>query len=289
MELIQVGERTYYIKNVTNIGVYKVSENEVYLIDAGGDKDAGKKILKIIDGQGWKVRGIISTHSNADHVGGNAVIQDRTGCVILGYGAEKAITENPILEPSYLFGGYPFRDIRNKFLMANKSKLEDIDGNLPEGLSYFLLKGHFFDMIGIKTSDDVYFLADSLVSAKTIEKYHMFVVYDVKEYLATLDFLSEQKAKLFIPSHCEATTDISEIIELNRGKIYEIREKIYNACNGTSFEDILAYIFDEYSLVMNANQYVLIGSTVRSYLSYLYDDGKITFEFENGKMLWFKA
>ena len=49
MELIKVGERTYYIKNPTNIGIYKIDDNSVYIIDSGNDKDAGKKILKIID------------------------------------------------------------------------------------------------------------------------------------------------------------------------------------------------------------------------------------------------
>ena len=68
MELVKVGEKTYYIKNPTNIGVYKADENNVYLIDTGNDKEAGKKILKIIDEQGWKVKGIITTHSNADHI-----------------------------------------------------------------------------------------------------------------------------------------------------------------------------------------------------------------------------
>ena len=48
MELIKLGEKTYYIKNPTNIGIYKIDENNVYLIDSGNDKDAGKKILKII-------------------------------------------------------------------------------------------------------------------------------------------------------------------------------------------------------------------------------------------------
>lgn len=52
MELVKVGEKTYYIKNPTNIGIYKIDETQVYLIDTGNDKEAGKKILKIIDEQG---------------------------------------------------------------------------------------------------------------------------------------------------------------------------------------------------------------------------------------------
>ena len=89
MELVQVGKNTYYIDNPTNIGIYKVSDNGVYLIDTGNDKDAGKKILKIITEQGWKVKGIINTHSNADHTGGNKVIQERTNCPIYAYNMEK--------------------------------------------------------------------------------------------------------------------------------------------------------------------------------------------------------
>ena len=69
MELIKVGEKTYYIQNPTNIGIYKINDTDVYIIDSGNDKDAGKKILKITDEQGWNVKGIITTHSNADHIG----------------------------------------------------------------------------------------------------------------------------------------------------------------------------------------------------------------------------
>ena len=287
MELVKVGEKTYYIKNPTNIGIYKVDDNNVYIIDSGNDKDAGKKILKIVEEQGWQVKGIINTHSNADHIGGNKVIQNRTNCTILAKGIEKAITEFPILEPSFLYGGYPFKDIRNKFLLAKDSVVTSIENNLPDGLEYFSLKGHFFDMIGIKTSDNVYFLADSLFSEETIKKYHLFFIYDVKGFINTLNYLETLDGNLYIPSHCEATNDISNLINLNRNKINEIIDKIYNACEKEmTFEEILKYIFDEYNLVMNPNQYVLVGSTIKSYLSYLCDENKLSYEFKNNKMLW---
>lgn len=290
MELVKVGEKTYYIKNATNIGIYKIDDNSVYIIDTGNDKDAGKKILKIIGEQGWSVKGIINTHSNADHIGGNKVIQDRTNCVVLAHNIEKAFTEFPILEPSFLYGGYPFKGIRNKFLTAKESVAVSTENNLPDGLEFFPLKGHFFDMIGVKTSDNVYFLADSLFSEETITKYHLFFIYDVREFLNALDYLSSLNGSLYIPSHCEAVSDISSLIELNRNKVNEIIDKIYNFCEGEkTFEEVLKYIFDDYGLSMNVNQYVLVGSTIKSYLSYLCDENKLCYEFKDNKMLWKQA
>lgn len=289
MELIKVGEKTYYIKNNTNIGIYQIDEENIYLIDSGNDKEAGRKILKIIEEQGWKVKGIISTHSNADHIGGNKVIQDRTSCKILANRIEKCFTENPILEPSFLYGGYPFQELKNKFLLAKPSIVEQVENNLPEGLETFELKGHFFDMIGIKTSDNIYFLGDSLFSEETIMKYHLFFIYDVKEFLNTLDYLETLEGKLYIPSHTEATDNIGNLISMNRKKVLEIINEIEKLCeNEKTFEEILKSVFDEYNLSMNLNQYVLVGSTVKSYLSYLEDEGKISYEFKDNQMLWKK-
>lgn len=287
MELISVGARTYYIKNAVNIGVYKVDDTHVFLIDSGGDRDAGKKILKLLEAEGLRVQGIINTHSNADHIGGNKLIQDRTGCKIFADGMEKSFTEFPELEPSFLYGGFPFRELRNKFLLAKPSAAESAAGNLPQGLETFPLPGHFLDMIGVKTSDGVYFLADSLFSEETIAKYHLFFLYDVRAFLNTLDFLDTLRGKLYIPSHCAASEDITALTALNRTKVQEIAASVCAACRTEkTFEEILAYIFQKYDLTMNPNQYVLIGSTVRSYLSYLYEENRIAYRFENNRMLW---
>ena len=40
---------------------------------------------------------------------------------------------------------------------------------------------------------------------------------------------------------------------------------------------------------MNINQYVLVGSTVKSYISYLTEENKITYEIKDNKVLWKKV
>ena len=287
MELIKVTDKTYYISNRTNIGVYKVNKADVYIIDSGNDKEAGKKILKIIEKEGWNIKGIISTHSNADHIGGNQYIKDKTKCAVLSNGIEIPFMKYPILEPAFLYGGYPLNELKNKFLMAKATDVTNIQNKLPEGLEYFDLKGHFFDMIGIKTDDNIYFLGDSLFSEETINKYHIFFIYDVKEFLNTLEFLEKLNGKLYVLSHVTPTKDISHLINVNRNKINEIIKKISDYCQKKrTFEEILKYLFDFYKLDMNVNQYVLIGCTIKSYLSYMDEQNILRYEFVDNKMYW---
>ena len=53
-----------------------------------------------------------------------------------------------------------------------------------------------------------------------------------------------------------------------------------------NFEAILQRIFTDFGLTLNFEQYALIGSTLRSYLSWLLDSGKLAVSFEDNLMLW---
>ncbi len=287
MELTKLGEKTYCIQNPANIGIYKLDDEKICLIDTGNDKESGRKILKIINEQNWQVECIINTHSNADHVGGNKFIQDRTNCKILSSKIETAIINNPELEPALLYGAMPLNELNNKFLLAKESDCQVIDNNLPEGLEYFTLKGHFIDMIGIKTSDNIYFLGDSIFSEETINKYHIFFIYDVEKYLQTLDFLETLNGTFYIPSHVKPLTDLKELIKLNKNKINEICNAILNACqNPITTEEIIKKIFDTYNLEININQYALLGSTIKSYLTYLNNQNRVEYFFKDNLLYW---
>lgn len=287
MELTKLGEKTYCIQNPANIGIYKLDDEKICLIDTGNDKESGRKILKIINEQNWQVECIINTHSNADHVGGNKFIQDRTNCKILSSKKETAIINNPELEPALLYGAMPLNELNNKFLLAKESDCQVIDNNLPEGLEYFTLKGHFIDMIGIKTSDNIYFLGDSIFSEETINKYHIFFIYDVEKYLQTLDFLETLNGTFYIPSHVKPLTDLKELIKLNKNKIIEICNAILNACqNPITTEEIIKKIFDTYNLEININQYALLGSTIKSYLTYLNNQNRVEYFFKDNLLYW---
>ena len=290
-ELIQVSERDYYIQSPAKIGLVRLNDRDVCLIDSGNDKDAGKKVRQILDANDWKLTAIYNTHSNADHIGGNKYLQAQTECKVYAPGIESAFTRWPVLEPSFLYGGFPCRDLRHKFLMAQESDVEDLTQDvLPEDFQLIPLPGHFFDMVGFRTPDDTVYLADCLSSRETLDKYQIGFIYDVAAYLNTLETIKTMQAKMFVPAHAAATEEIAGLAQFNIDKVMQIADKIFELCGEPlCFESILQRLFDAYTLTMNFEQYVLVGNTVRSYLSWLKDAGRLNAVFENNMLLWQRA
>lgn len=287
-ELIQVGERSYYLQSPAKIGIYRASDTEVYLIDSGSDKDAGRRCRKVLEEQGWTCRGILVTHSNADHIGGCAYLQKQYGCKVFSGGIEGAFTAHPVLEPSFLYGGYPFGELRHKFLMAQPCRVTPFtDGDFPGEVEILPLPGHFFEMVGFRLPDGTAFIADCLSSDEVLEKYRLLFLYDVAGYLTTLAQVADMDAKMFVPSHAPATADIAPLARRNRDQVLAVAEHICRLCRGGKTpEELLRQLFIDYDLTMNHEQYVLIGSTVRSYTAWLKDTGRLRCTFEDNRLIW---
>lgn len=287
-ELIPITGNSYYVQSPSKMGLVRLNNTDVCLIDSGNDKDAGRKVRQLLDANGWHLSAIYNTHSNADHIGGNSYLQRQTGCRIYAQGIECAITRHPVLEPAFLYGGFPPKDLRHKFLMAQESEaLELISDVLPEDFELLQLPGHFFHMVGFRSPDNVVYLADCLSSRETLDKYRLSFIYDVAAYLNTLEKVKTMQAVAFVPAHAEVTGNIVPLAQYNIDKVLEIADHIVERCaEPVIFEELLKRLFDDYGLTLTFEQYALVGSTVKSYLAWLKDTGRLTVLFEDNRLLW---
>ena len=290
-ELNHITGGSYYIQSPSKMGLVKLNDTDVCLIDSGNDKDAGRKVRQLLDANGWHLTAIYNTHSNADHIGGNRYLQGQTKCKIYAQGIECDITRHPVLEPAFLYGGFPPKELRHKFLMAQESDAQELTPDvLPEGFALLQLPGHFFHMVGFRSPDDVVYLADCLSSRETLDKYQIGFIYDVAAYLDTLEKVKTMQAAAFVPAHAQVVEDIAPLAQYNIDKVHEIADHMVELCaEPVIFEELLKKLFDDYGLTLTFEQYVLVGSTVKSYLAWLKHTGRLTAFFEDNRLLWRRA
>jgi glyoxylase-like metal-dependent hydrolase (beta-lactamase superfamily II) len=291
LEVTSLTPRCRVVRGPANVGIISAEDDQSVLVDSGNDDDAGRKLLRACETRGSRITHIANTHSNADHCGGNAFIQARTDCAIWATKAEAAFIENPYLEPSYLWGGYPLPSLRNKFLMAKPSRVTryieppcDLPGT---GLKAVPLAGHFMAMAGFMTEDGVFFAADTIASQEILSKYHIFFLFDIEAQLSTLDSLASRDAEWYVPSHAEPTRDPTALIAANKAKIHEIAETIVELCaEPRSPEEVILKVASKYGIVLNHQQYVLVGSTLRSYLSWLVGKALLGSGLDGGRLVF---
>ena len=287
-ELVKVTDCCYYIESPSKVGIYKRNDTDVYLIDSGSDKNSAKKTLKICNEQGWVIKGIINTHAHADHIGGNAYIQEKTGCDVFCSTIDRPFIEHPIINPLHIYGGYIPQEMEHKFFLAKKSATKDISfTDFPSELKTYDISGHSLGMIAIVTPDNVAFVGDIVSSEEIIKKYGITYLLDIKKHLESLTFVENMSADKFIMSHVETVNDIKPLIKLNRDKLYEICDIILEMLKEPlTFEVLLQKLFYHYELKMSIRQHSLVGSTVRSYLSYLKNEGKVDVIIDDNLILW---
>ncbi len=290
--MIQLSNSTYYFPSSSNVGLY-IKDNKAILIDSGNNKETGRQILKVLKEHNLELILIVNTHSHADHIGGNEFLQKRTVCRIAASAMEAAFIEHPILESSVLNGGFPHKRLRNKFLLAKSSTVTDTITNngqiMYTSLNAVPLSGHFLDMIAVETPDGVLFTADSVISEEILSKYHIHFLYDVGAHFETLEMLKKREDNLFVPSHGKPVclSEFRALVYYNEQKIREnIAVVLESISSPVVSEEILANVCRYYKIELNANQYVLIFSTIRSILSYLLDNKQLDVNYNDGQMLW---
>jgi glyoxylase-like metal-dependent hydrolase (beta-lactamase superfamily II) len=273
------------------------------LIDSLNDADGGRKILKALEGAGKRVDAVALTHSNADHMGGAAFIASRLGARVYASRMEGAFCADPLMEPSFLYGGYPPKELRGKFFIAPACPTSVLSPESPpddlENFQVIPLPGHYFGQVGYQYGG-VFFVGDALFGERVIEKHPVFFVYQVADFLESLERIRRWAAAqastqgplsasspLVVPSHGEPTEDVEALVDLNRRTVERIVETLVDLCDRErSSEELLSLFCERFSITLDWAQYALVGSTIRSYLVYLREQERLTAYFDNRRLLW---
>ena len=225
--------------------------------------------------------------AHADHSGGWEYIYKKTNCKMITSKVERGFFRDPKLDIGFLYGGYPLDEYDGKLMHIDMN--DEIYGmeELPECINWFHLPGHHWGMVGIKTPDDVYFVADTLGSIDLVERAHILLIYDVKGYLDSLEFVESLDGHMVVPSHSEAATNIKPVVEFNKNKILEIQNVLLEYLKEEhNCTECTTHIFNHYNLRISYNKYMFILSTVRSYLSYLSNSKRIKNYFKDNRLVF---
>lgn len=286
MELKQIGSKTFCIEHDTNIGIHFTDDGRMYLIDTGSEGD-GEKIDEILSREGWVPSCIINTHTHIDHIGGNEFLMRKYGIPAYCTDYDMAFAHYSELEAAYMNGGYPAEKLRTIFTHPGMIGFRSIEKETPDGIDWTYLPGHSFGMIGIRTSDDIWFLGDSYLSRSFLKQYTFGFIYNVEAYIDTLKKLKEFKGSLFVPSHGIIESDIVETLEQNLRSVAEMCSMICETCREYRGQDeILQQMYERLRMHARPAQHALLSSTVKSYLTYLQDRNKLECRFVDNIMKW---
>lgn len=282
---------SYFLPSQVVIGGYKVGD-DLLLIDTGNDDSSVRKAIRDFDN--INVKAIFNTHSHADHCGGNSYIQRQFNVITIAPELEHSFIEQPILEPSYLYGAFPLKILHNKFLLAKSSQVNQIItsetfieielGGENHQFTLIPLKGHSPNMYGIVTPDGIAYLGDALISESMIEKHPLIFTFNVGEHLKSIESLRTLKANGYVIAHGGHYDHLDHLIDANMEVLLRTQNLIIDCLKNKpcTIDEIHGFLYETYNLSENVPQHLLNRSVVKAHLQHLTDLGKIIIQSKKG-------
>lgn len=301
--LQQLSNRAWYMQQAVNQGIFvHPAGDRCVLVDSGLDRSAANKVLRAAAAHGWQIAAVITTHSHADHMGGNQRIVAATGAPVFTCPVEAGVVRHPYWEPVYLYGGAsPPPQLRTKLLQAEPSPVDGLlspGQPLPPSLAEYELEivdisGHCLQMIAVG-GDGVLYAADAFMDRALLDRHGIPYLVDVAATLATLDHLARldhARYQMVVISHGRAyrVPDESQAeIAANRQRIAEIAALVRDGLDEPQEEAaVLERVLAHYGRpVAGVGQYYLYRTAVAAFLSYLADRGEAEPLLQGRRLVW---
>lgn len=299
MEITKIKGNTYYIKGATNSGIYIFEDNNALMIDPGLSGIRPKRVMDVLKSNNIDLRYIINTHEHNDHYGAcNSFKSHYKALEILSSYDAKIYIEKPDLFSKYIMGGKSNIFFDNHF-KENEYEFISVDKTIGPGkininnkeFEITDLPGHTPGSIGVITEDNVIFIGDILVSDKILKKYDFLFIYDIDEYLHSLEKLKKIDFDYLILGHGKeiiSKNDSYVLIEKHERAIYKYLNQTRKLLlNNMTLENLLKEIINNNNLSYNYKEYHYLKSSLVSVISYLANIGEIGYTLEGGELLYY--
>jgi glyoxylase-like metal-dependent hydrolase (beta-lactamase superfamily II) len=298
MQLSKINGNTYYIPAPTNIGVFQFKDRYTLLIDTGDNNQQARKIAITLQANNLNVKYIINTHNHIDHAGGNLFFQENyPGSFFYSSEDEKLFLENGYWFPMYLYGGNPPKELSRHFLRGKQLRVDEIlypgtNKINDERLEIIGMPGHARGQIGIGTRDRVCFLGDALFSQEVIAKYSFPFLFDVEAQLQTYQKVLACDYDFFVLGHARQPykrVEMEELVQFNQDNLVYYLDLIRDILTQPhTREEILEEICILADLQLDFKEYFFSLSTAGAMVTYLYDNGELDYQLENGKLYYYR-
>ncbi len=297
-ELVPLGENCAYLPGGVNVGVVWAPDGRAVAVDTGGDRDAGRDLLRAVEGRSLRLVAVVNTHSHADHYGGNDYLLRQ--CPQLEIWApvlEEAVLRYPYLEPFSLYGARPPQALQNKWLMARPSSVhhtyDTLDGELE--VAGLRLRVHRADGHAVRQAavgwGSVCYAADAFFGPEVLAKYEVPFTHDVAGQLATLKRAESWPYEVFVPGHGPPVSreHLPAVLEANAQAVRRATERVRAAVGGGATSDEVVHRVARAlrSPPATPSTYFLLRSTIMAHLAYLLDAGEVQCVVEAGVLRWF--
>lgn len=299
MKLINIKGDTYYIKGGTNTGVIRLDNNNCLIIDPGRYGIKQRKMIELLKENNMVIKYIINTHEHGDHYEGSSNLKKLNNNIqILSSSEAKIFIDNPNKFADYTVGGKA-----NKFLKFKESSEEShatkVDDIIEEGkivlnnrkFEIIKLSGHTEGSIGILIDDKILFVGDLFVGSQMLKKFDLLLLYDVKEYLNSVNKIKDIDFEYMVLGHDKeiySKIDSQGIINNHISAVNNYVNQVKDLLKSPiTIDNILKNIIINNNLSCNYTEYHYFRSSIVSIISYLCDLNQIDYSIELGEVLYY--
>lgn len=283
MELRHVYGNTYAAVGATALmPVYKLTDTDIVLMDTGYARLDRSALVNLIEGNGFRLRGIICSHAHFDHTGNVRYLQQRYGCQAAAQIIEAGISVNPdAYRANYVALTY---GKSREYLLEEYFPADVIIPADAEHLDFcgarfgiLQLPGHSAGHIGVVTPDGVAYLGDCLIDEEQIAAAKLPTSMFIARDLESKESLRNLRRPAYIIAHKQVLTDIGPLIDRNIGFIHDKgRELLEDLEDGMSFDQwIYAFCQRENVRTRNEFKFSIVERNFANFVDWLTDEGKV--------------